>query len=80
MDDAEIVDAAAAAAEKAIFEEYDRSTVDDIDVRVRFVDGELLVEVYVDAGAETEGERAREQRVADAAMEAARRAADDLLE
>jgi hypothetical protein len=70
-DDA-VVEAAATAAENVIFSRYDNSELRDIDVTVTFEDGQLEVDVYLDAPGDAE-------QVAEDAVLAARRAADDLL-
>ncbi len=74
-DDTEVVRAAARGAEEVVFSRYDRSEVDDLDVRVTFEDGVLEVDVYLDADG-----RADPGQVADDAALAARAAVDDLLE
>jgi hypothetical protein len=71
--DEEVVQTAAQAAENVVFSRLDRSTVDDLDVRVTFEDGVLEVDVYLDAG------DADADRVADDAALAARGAVDDLF-
>lgn len=70
---ADVVEAAATAAEKVVFSRYDRSEVDDIDITVSFTDGQLSVDIYLDAPGNVD-------QVAEDAMLAARSAADDLLE
>lgn len=71
--DEEVVQTAAQAAENVVFSRLDRSTVEDLDVRVTFEDGVLEVDVYLDAG------DADADRVADDAALAARGAVDDLF-
>ena len=71
-DDDAVVEAAATAAENVIFSRYDNSELRDIDVTVTFEDGQLEVDVYLDAPGDAE-------QVAEDAVLAARRAADDLL-
>jgi len=71
-DDATVVQAAATAAENVIFSRYDRNEISDVDVTVTFEDGQLEVDVYLDAPGDAE-------QVAEDAVLAARRAADDLL-
>ena len=75
VDDEEVVQTAAEAAEGVIFSRYKQSDVTDFDVTVTFEDGVLDVDVYVnapDAGAD-------EATVADDAALAARGAVDDLF-
>ena len=71
-DDDAVVEAAATAAENVIFSRYDNSELRDIDVTVTFEDGQFEVDVYLDAPGDAE-------QVAEDAVLAARRAADDLL-
>jgi hypothetical protein len=71
-DDSAVVQAAASAAENVVFSRYSQSEVRDVDVTVTFEDGQLEVDVYLDAPGDAE-------RVAEDAVLAARRAADDLL-
>lgn len=72
-EDADVAEAAATAAENVVFSRYDRSEVDDIDITVSFTDGQLSVDIYLDAPGNVD-------RVAEDAMLAAQSAADDLLE
>jgi len=73
-DDEEVVAAAVEAAEDVIFSRYANSEIEDMDVTVRFEEGVLEVDVYLNVpGAEDEG------RVADDAALAARNAVDELL-
>lgn len=69
-----VVETAAVAAEEAIFEAYGPTEVRDVDVTVTFEEGVLEVDVYLNAGGDE-----REQDVADAAVEAATRAVDELF-
>ena len=71
-DDDAVVQAAASAAENVVFSRYSQSEVRDVDVTVTFEDGQLEVDVYLDAPGDAE-------QVAEDAVLAARRAADDLL-
>ena len=71
-EDAAVVQAAATAAENVIFSRYSRREISDVDVTVTFDDGQLEVDVYLDAPGDAE-------QVAEDAVLAARRAADDLL-
>lgn len=71
--DEEVVQTAAQAAENVVFSRLDRSTVEDLDVRVTFENGVLEVDVYLDAG------DVDADRVADDAALAARGAVDDLF-
>ena len=71
-DDDAVVQAAASAAENVVFSRYSQSEVRDVDVTVTFEDGQLEVDIYLDAPGDAE-------RVAEDAVLAARRAADDLL-
>lgn len=78
--DEEVVSTAAAAAEERIEASYRRSDVRDLDVTVTFSAGELTVDVYLNAGAESEEEAQRERVVAEAAATAARDAVDRLFD
>ena len=71
-DDDAVVQAAASAAENVVFSRYSESELRDVDVTVMFEDGQLDVDVYLDAPGNAE-------QVAEDAVLAARRAADDLL-
>ena len=71
-DDDTVVQAAASAAENVVFSRYSQSELRDVDVTVTFEDGQLDVDVYLDAPGNAE-------QVAEDAVLAARRAADDLL-
>lgn len=73
--DADVVEAAATAAEDVVFSRYDAGAVDDVDVTATFDDGAFDVDVYVRA---PEG-RADEDRVVEDAALAARSAVDDLF-
>lgn len=78
-EDEEVVSTAATAAEEVILSRYGASDVNDLDVTVSFTDGELLVDIYLDAGADTPAEQEREQQVVDDAVLAAQEAADELF-
>ncbi|MCH7659901.1 MAG: DUF3194 domain-containing protein [Euryarchaeota archaeon] len=71
--DEQVVRTAAEAAEGLIFSRYSRSDVDDLDVTVRFEDGVLEIDVYLNAGEESE-------QVAEDAVRAAESAVDELFE
>ena len=71
--DEQVVRTAAEAAEGLIFSRYSRSDVDDLDVTVRFEDGVLKIDVYLNAGEESE-------QVAEDAVRAAESAVDELFE
>lgn len=74
--DADVVVAAAEAAEGMVFSRIDRADLDDLDVTVNFENRRLEVDVYLHAPAATvDG-----QRVAEDATLAAREAVDELLE
>ena len=73
-DDDAVVQAAASAAENVVFSRYSQSELRDVDVTVMFEDGQLDVDVYLDAPEASDAER-----VAEDAVLAARSAADDLL-
>ena len=75
MDDERVVTAAVDAAESVVFSRYDRAEIEDVDVTVRFEDGRLDVDVYLNVPDDDEA-----QKVADDAALAARNAVDDLLE
>lgn len=74
--DEDVVQTAADAAEGVIFSRYKQSTVRDFDVTVRFEEGILDVDVYLDAP-DVEGETT--ETVADDAALAARAAVDELF-
>jgi len=69
-----VVQQAADAAENVVFSRIDRTEIRDLDVTVTFEDGQLEVDVYLDAPEASDAER-----VAEDAVLAARSAADDLL-
>ncbi|WP_122089675.1 DUF3194 domain-containing protein [Halalkalicoccus subterraneus] len=71
--DEEVVRTAAEAAEGLVFSRYRRSEVDDLDVTVRFEEGILEVDVYLNV----EDENA--DRVAEDAVAAAESAVDELF-
>lgn len=73
--DEAVVTAAVEAAEAVIFSRYSRSELVDVDVSVRFEDGDLEVDVYLNVPTAEDGQRTAE----DAAL-AARGAVDELLE
>jgi hypothetical protein len=72
-EDEEVVQTAAEAAEGLIFSRYHRSEVEDLDVMVRFEDGILEVDVYLNADENSE-------QVAEDAVRAAESAVDELFE
>lgn len=72
--DEEVVRTAAEAAEGLVFSRYKQSEVRDLDVTVRFEDGTLDVDVYLDAPDDPDPER-----VAEDAVLAATSAVDDLF-
>jgi hypothetical protein len=74
--DAEVVQAAATAAEDLVFSRIDRSDVDDLDVTVTFEDDILELDVYLNADTTREDP----EQVAEDAVLAGRAAADELLE
>ncbi len=73
--DEEVVQTAATAAERVVFDHYDQSAVRDLDVTVTFEAGVLDVDVYVNAPDDPDPEA-----VATAATEAAGEAVDELFE
>lgn len=73
--DQDVVEAASDAAEGLILERYKQSAVEDMDVTVRFEDGTLDVDVYLNAPDEPDP-----AEVAQEAVEAAESAVDDLFE
>ena len=75
VDDALVVQTAAEAAEGVVFSRYKRSAVRDLDITVTFEEGQLEVDVYLDAPDDV----ADPQEVAEDAALAARGAVDDLL-
>jgi hypothetical protein len=72
-EDEEVVQTAAEAAEGLVFSRYSRSEVEDLDVTVRFEDGILEVDVYLNVE-----DREAEQVVEDAVL-AAESAVDELF-
>jgi len=73
--DEEVVETAAAAAEGYVFSRVKQSAVADLDVTVRFEDGVLTVDVYLNApNADVD-----EDELADEAARAGREAVDDLF-
>lgn len=79
VEDEEVVETAAEAAEGAVFAQYDRSAVSDFDVTATFEDGALTLDIYLDTGADSPEEREREEAVVEEAITAARDAVDQLL-
>jgi len=73
--DEEVVQTAATAAERVVFDNYDQSAVLDLDVTVTFEADVLDVDVYVNAPDDPDPEA-----VATAATEAAGEAVDELFE
>jgi hypothetical protein len=73
--EATVVETAAAAAERVIFSRYSKGEVTDYDVTVSFEDGQLSVDIYIEAPEATPDA----DRVADDAALAARGAVDDLF-
>ncbi len=73
-DETTVVQQAADAAENIIFSRIDRAEIRDLDVTVALEDGQLEVDVYLDAPDAGDAEQVAE----DAAL-AARSTADDLL-
>jgi len=71
--DEEVVKTAAQAAEEVVLSRYSRSEIRDLDVAVSFDDGQLSVDIYLDAPGDAD-------RVADDAALAARAAVDDLFD
>jgi len=72
-DDREVVETAVEAAEEVVLSRYTRSELRDLDVGVSFADGQLSIDIYLDAPGDPE------QVATDAAL-AARGAVDDLLD
>jgi len=72
VDDAEVVQTAATAAENVIFSRYSHDEVRDVDVTVTFEDHQLEIDVYLDAPGDAE-------QVAQDAVLAARNAVDETL-
>lgn len=73
--DEAVVETAAEAAEGEILAALDRSAIADMDVRVHFSEGELTIDVYVDADVDEDRERA----IAEDAVAAAEAAVDELF-
>ena len=74
--DDEVVEAASDAAEGLVLSRYRQSEIDDLDVTVRFEDGVLEVDVYLNAPDDTEDP----EQVAEDAVRAAEAAVDELFE
>lgn len=74
--DDDVAETAAEAAESVIFSRIDRADIVDLDVTVSFADGDLSLDVYLNAP----DARADVDQVAEDAVLAARAAVDDLLE
>lgn len=72
--DEEVVNAAAEAAEGVIFSNYSQSAVRDFDVTVKFEDGVLEVDVYLNAPEDPDPDV-----VAQEAVDAAESAVDELF-
>ena len=73
--DDEVVEAASDAAEGQVLSRYRQSEIDDLDVTVRFEDGVLEVDVYLNAPDDTEDP----EQVAEDAVRAAEAAVDELF-
>ena len=73
--DEEVVEAASDAAEGVVLSRYKQSAVTDLDVTVRFEDGVLEVDVYLNAP-----EDPAPEDVVQEAIEAAEAAVDELFE
>ena len=73
--DEKVVEAASDAAEGLVLSRYKQSEIRDLDVTVRFEDGRLEVDVYLDAPEDPDP-----AVVASEAVEAAEAAVDDLFE
>ena len=73
--DEAVVEAASEAAEGVVLSRYKQSEVTDLDVTVRFEEGVLEVDVYLDAPDDPDPEA-----VANEAVEAAEAAVDDLFD
>jgi len=76
VDDEEVVQTAAEAAEGLIFSRYKQSSVKDFDVTVTFEDGVLDVDVYVNPPEDADPDA---EEVADEAARAAQDAVDELF-
>lgn len=76
VEDSDVVHAAVDAAEDVIFSRIDRRNIEDMDVTVSFVRGQLDVDVYLNAP----DSRVETHQVAKDATLAAGRAVDSLLE
>ena len=72
--DEEVVETASDAAEGLVLSRYKQSAIRDLDVTVRFEDGVLDVDVYLDAPADPDPEM-----VAEEAVLAAESAVDELF-
>ena len=76
--DADVVEAASEAAEGLILERYRQSEITDMDVTVRFEDGTLDVDVYLNAPQDPD--KPDPGAVVQEAVEAAESAVDELFE
>ncbi|PSP60752.1 DUF3194 domain-containing protein [Halobacteriales archaeon QH_8_64_26] len=75
--DEKVVETAAEAAEGFVLSQYKQSRITDLDVTVRFTDGTLDVDVYLNAPAEPEAPDP--DRVVEEAVAAATEAVDELF-
>jgi hypothetical protein len=73
--DEEVVEAASDAAEGIVLSRYKQSNIHDLDVTVRFEDGELAVDVYINAPDDPDP-----AAVAQEAVDAAEAAVDELFD
>lgn len=69
-----VVEKTTAAAEDVIFSRCDPSTLEDIDITIRYTEGRLDIDIYLD------GDSDELQQIAEDAALAARRVADELIE
>lgn len=76
VEDSDVVRAAVDAAEDVIFSRIDRRDIEDVDVTVSFAEGQLEVDVYLNAP----DSRVDTQQIAEDATLAAGSAVDSLLD
>lgn len=78
-DDETIVETAASAAEGYILSTFSSADIHDLDIRVRFEDGDLTVDILLETAESASEDEATVQKVADDAVLVAQSAVDELL-
>lgn len=78
-DDETVVETAASAAEGYILSTFSSSDIHDLDIRVRFEDGDLTVDILLETAESASEDEATVQKVADDAVLVAQSAVDELL-